>query len=182
MRSKVMKKLELSKAKKAEIDRKLKEIAARVDNTVENLKDTIFEINAAKNVGKALFQSDILLTKRQVEEFMEGLEGGRAKRQAFKDENYPKTTWQQGVFYRFDNSTDYLTRRMFEMGAKQWEEATCVDFKEDKDGEAENSLILIKEDGCWSFVGRHGGEQPLSLGKAAKRSESLHTKLATPLD
>ncbi|KAK6022919.1 astacin, partial [Ostertagia ostertagi] len=187
MRSKVMKKLELSKAKKAEIDRKLKEIAAKVDNTVEKVKSTIFEINAVKNVGKALFQSDILLTKwvarfvsaymmfcgtiasrRQLEEFMEGLEGGRAKRQAFKDENYPQTTWQQGVFYRFDNSTDYLTRKMFEMGAKEWEEATCVDFKEDKDGEAENSLILIKEDGCWSFVGRLGGEQPLSLGKGCE--------------
>ena len=76
-----MKKLQLSNEKKAEIDRKLKvgethiwnhdpvivnlfqEIEERRDDTVEDLKDTIFEINSEKNVGKVLFQSDILLTK-----------------------------------------------------------------------------------------------------------------------
>nr|CCR26658.1 metalloproteinase [Teladorsagia circumcincta] len=169
MRSKVMKKLELSKAKKAEVDRKLKEVEERMDNTVENLKDTIFEINAVKNVGESLFQSDILLTKRQVEEVMDGVEGGRPKRQAFKDQNYPNTTWQQGVFYRFDDSADYYTRKVFEMGTKQWEEATCIDFKEDKEKKAENSIILIKEDGCWSYVGQVGGEQPLSLGDGCEQ-------------
>ncbi|PIO55697.1 astacin [Teladorsagia circumcincta] len=100
---------------------------------------------------------------------MEGVEGGRAKRQAFKDQNYPQTTWQQGVFYRFDDSADYYTKKIFEMGAKQWEEATCIDFKEDKDKKAENSIILIKEDGCWSYVGRVGGEQPLSLGDGCEQ-------------
>ncbi|PIO53515.1 astacin [Teladorsagia circumcincta] len=55
------------------------------------------------------------------------------------------------------------------MGAKQWEEATCIDFKEDKDKKAENSIILIKEDGCWSYVGRVGGEQPLSLGDGCEQ-------------
>ncbi|PIO54716.1 astacin, partial [Teladorsagia circumcincta] len=94
MRSKVMKKLELSKAKKAEIERKLK-----VD----------------------------------------------------------------------DAQTNYYTRKVFEMGTKQWEEATCIDFKEDKEKKAENSIILIKEDGCWSYVGRVGGEQPLSLGEGCEQ-------------
>ncbi|KAK6036279.1 astacin, partial [Cooperia oncophora] len=113
---------------------------------------------------------------------MEGVEG-RAKRQAFKDQAYPNTTWQQGVFYRFDDGVDFITKRIFEKGAKQWEEATCLNFTEDKDKKvhsslknsfvtkwpiddisAENSIVLIKEDGCWSYVGRVGGEQPLSLG------------------
>ncbi|KAK6054879.1 astacin, partial [Cooperia oncophora] len=71
---------------------------------------------------------------------------------------------QQGVFYRFDDGVDFITKRIFEKGAKQWEEATCLNFTEDKDKKAENSIVLIKEDGCWSYVGRVGGEQPLSLG------------------
>ncbi|KAK6052343.1 hypothetical protein COOONC_10155, partial [Cooperia oncophora] len=79
LRSKMMKKLQLSNEKKAEIDRKLKEIEERRDDTVEDLKDTIFEINSEKNVGKTLFQSDILLTKRQQEEVMEAVEGKSAR-------------------------------------------------------------------------------------------------------
>ncbi|KAK6028896.1 astacin [Ostertagia ostertagi] len=137
MRSKVMKKLELSKLKREEVERKLKEVEARQDDTVENLKDTIYEINADGECRQ------ILIPEMKITLI---------------------TTWQQGVFYRFDNSTDYYTRKMFEMGAKQWEEATCVDFKEDKDKKANDSIVLIKEDGCWSYVGRVGGEQPLSLG------------------
>ncbi|PIO75386.1 hypothetical protein TELCIR_02570 [Teladorsagia circumcincta] len=121
------------KIKTATLSKFKKEIVSKMDNTVEKLKNTIFEINAVKNVGKSLFQSDILLTKKQIEEVMEGVDGSRAKRQAFKDQNYPQTTWQQGVFYRFDDSADYYTKKIFEMGAKQWEEATCIDFKEDKE-------------------------------------------------
>ncbi|KAK6037158.1 hypothetical protein COOONC_25337 [Cooperia oncophora] len=115
LRSKMMKKLQLSNEKKAEIDRKLKEIEERRDDTVEDLKDTIFEINSEKNVGKVLFQSDILLTKRQQEELMEGVEGtsGRSKRQAFKDQAYPNTTWQQGVFYRFDDGVGQFQSFIF---------------------------------------------------------------------
>ncbi|KAK6054878.1 hypothetical protein COOONC_07617 [Cooperia oncophora] len=142
LRSKMMKKLQLSNEKKAEIDRKLKEIEERRDDTVEDLKDTIFEINSGKNVGKVLFQSDILLTKRQQEEVMEAVEGtsARSKRQAFKDQAYPNTTWQQGVFYRFDDGVDFITKRIFEKGAKQWEEATCLNFTEDKD--KKGSLVV----------------------------------------
>ncbi|KAK6056421.1 hypothetical protein COOONC_06072, partial [Cooperia oncophora] len=42
------------------------------------------------------------------------------------------------------------------MGAKQWEDVTCLNFTEDKDKKAENSIVLISEDGCWSYVGRVG--------------------------
>ncbi|KAK6052036.1 astacin [Cooperia oncophora] len=166
VRSKVMKKLELSKVKTAEIQEKLKEVEARRDDSIDNEEDTIFAINAGQNVGRELFQSDILLTKRQLEEVMESVDetGNREKRQAFRNEYYPNTTWTDGIFYRFDASADNHTRRMFVLGAQQWEEASCVNFTEDKDRKAENSIVLIKANGCWSYVGRLGGEQPLSLG------------------
>ncbi|KAK6035346.1 hypothetical protein COOONC_27149 [Cooperia oncophora] len=45
VRSKVMKKLELSKVKTAEIQEKLKEVEARRDDSIDNEEDTIFAIN-----------------------------------------------------------------------------------------------------------------------------------------
>ncbi|KAK6035380.1 hypothetical protein COOONC_27116 [Cooperia oncophora] len=132
LRSKMMKKLQLSNEKKAEIDRKLK---GAETIPLKTRKARYSKINSEKNVGKVLFQSDILLTKRQQEEVMESVEGtsGRSKRQAFKDQAYPNTTWQQGVFYRFDDGVDPYVRRIFQMGAKQWEDVTCLNFTEDKD-------------------------------------------------
>ncbi|KAK5980945.1 Zinc metalloproteinase [Trichostrongylus colubriformis] len=171
IRNKVMDKLrskfKLSKEKKAEIDKKLKEIEERQDDNVEHLEGTVYGINTRNNVGRNLFQSDLLLTKRQTEEIMDSVEddGQRSKRQAFKDAAYPNTTWLGGVvFYRFDESADYFSRKVFEIATRQWQEASCIDFTWDKDNKAENSIVLIKEEGCWSYVGRVGGEQPLSLG------------------
>ncbi|KAK6012995.1 hypothetical protein OSTOST_21827 [Ostertagia ostertagi] len=110
MRSKLMKKLELSKLKKVEVDRKIKEILAKRDDTVEKAINTIFDINAGNNVGQLLYQSDILLTKKQAEEVIESIEGknGQMKRQAFKDDFYPDNNWVDGVFYRFDESIGLL--------------------------------------------------------------------------
>ncbi|KAK5976609.1 Metalloendopeptidase [Trichostrongylus colubriformis] len=100
----------LSKEKKAEIDKKLKEIEDRQDDNVEHLEGT------------------------------------------------------EVVFYRFDESADYFSRSVFEIATRQWQGASCIDFTWENDNKAENSIVSIKEQGCWSYVGRVSGEQPLSLG------------------
>ncbi|XGW24493.1 hypothetical protein V3C99_006147 [Haemonchus contortus] len=175
IRKKTMNKLKLTwQKKKVELESKMKEILARRDNTIEDLKDTIVEINAASNIGKLLFQSDILLTKKQADEVLEAVDGtsGRKKRQAFKDKNYPNTTWLGAqVFYKFDDSADHFTREMFKKGAKQWEDVSCIKFHHDKENKSEHSIVLIKEEGCWSYVGRLGGEQPLSLGVGCEEED-----------
>ncbi|KAK6018080.1 astacin [Ostertagia ostertagi] len=160
MRSKLMKKLELSKLKKVEVDRKIKEILAKRDDTVEKAINTIFDINAGNNVGQLLYQSDILLTKKQAEEVIESIEGknGQMKRQAFKDDFYPDNNWVDGVFYRFDESIDPRTRKIFELSAKQWENATCIDFTEDKEEKEPHFILVLKSEGCFSEVGRVGFE------------------------
>ncbi|VDO47590.1 unnamed protein product [Haemonchus placei] len=77
-----------------------------------------------------------LSLRKQADEVLEAVDGtrDREKRQAFKDKNYPNTTWHGAeVFYKFDYSA------------------------------AEHSIVLMQEEGCWSYGGRLRGEQPLSL-------------------
>ncbi|KAK5973149.1 Zinc metalloproteinase [Trichostrongylus colubriformis] len=158
-----------SKKKQEEIDRKIKEIQTRKDNDTEQLNTTIPQINAKKNVGRSLFQSDVLLTRRQADEVIEDLDdeadNKRVRRQAFKDEYWPNTTWTKGVYYRFNDSADEFTRKMFKLATVHWQEASCIDFYEDTKNQEENVIVVMQEDGCWSYVGKVGGEQPLSLGE-----------------
>ncbi|KAK5979631.1 Metalloendopeptidase [Trichostrongylus colubriformis] len=65
MRSKMWNKLmlRLPKEKNKELEEKLEKIQAKRRNTTNGSKHSIYKINARKNVGQSLFQSDILLTK-----------------------------------------------------------------------------------------------------------------------
>ncbi|VDP08339.1 unnamed protein product [Heligmosomoides polygyrus] len=84
---------------------------------------------------------------------------------------------------------------VFERGAKLWEKDTCIDFRHNPyDLEAlvilgatnfpitavmnfavfaaEDRIKVFVENGCWSYIGRVGGEQELSLGRGC---EHVHT-------
>ncbi|KAJ1370890.1 Astacin (Peptidase M12A) [Parelaphostrongylus tenuis] len=90
-------------------------------------------INEENGVGNALFQGDIVLTKLQADEMLADVEeslGHRSKRQAYRDEKYPKTLWSDGINYVFWNATN-SARRVFKKAAVIWSENTCIDFKED---------------------------------------------------
>ncbi|KAJ1357267.1 Astacin (Peptidase M12A), partial [Parelaphostrongylus tenuis] len=80
-----------------------------------------------------------LVFRKQADEIMEDIEdngGNRRKRQAFVDENYPKTIWSNGMTYAFWNSS-----------------------------KPEGDRVMVVESvGCWSHIGRIGGQQLLSLG------------------
>ncbi|KAJ1346497.1 Astacin (Peptidase M12A) [Parelaphostrongylus tenuis] len=80
-----------------------------------------------------------LVFRKQADEIMEDIEdngGNRRKRQAFLDENYPKTIWSNGMTYAFWNSS-----------------------------KPEGDRVMVVESvGCWSHIGRIGGQQLLSLG------------------
>ncbi|KAE9416756.1 hypothetical protein Angca_010289, partial [Angiostrongylus cantonensis] len=63
-------------------------------------------------------------------------------------------------------------KKCFKMGVQVWKESTCVDFTEDKN--AQDKIIVVKEGGCWSDVGRLGGDQFLSLDKGCEEMHSVH--------
>ncbi|XGW10941.1 hypothetical protein V3C99_012441, partial [Haemonchus contortus] len=64
--------------------------------------------------------------------------GTRSKRQAYKDEHYPSTLWSEGVNYYFDETA------------------------------TKDTIKVFAGDGCFSWVGRLGGEQNVSLGKGCE--------------
>ncbi|KAK6745418.1 hypothetical protein RB195_011878 [Necator americanus] len=166
MGDKIKKTLELSAEMTADLVKRTKNIRRIRRSKVEGEEGPIDEINKKTGIRKYLFQGDIVLNRVQEEEIVNDIEEAsakRTKRQAYKDKNYPSTLWSDGVAYYFGADTPPKTKRIFKKAAKAWEENTCIDFREDE--EAEDRLYVYPEDGCWSFVGRDGGEQALSLGK-----------------
>ncbi|KAE9415876.1 hypothetical protein Angca_010293, partial [Angiostrongylus cantonensis] len=53
-------------------------------------------------------------------------------------------------------------QKIFKNAVKVWSDATCVDFVEDKN--AQDKVVVVKGTGCFSNIGRIGGDQLLCLG------------------
>ncbi|VDP17002.1 unnamed protein product [Heligmosomoides polygyrus] len=170
MKKKLMDKLTLSPEAKAAFEEKMKRLLSIKKDRIQAVGDSIGEINLNKNVSELLYQGDIVLTQIQADEITADIEeeaSSRAKRQAFRDKNYPRTTWQNGVYYFFDSNASPLVKSVFRKATEEWRKDTCIDFYESSTGP--NKIRVFMEDGCWSYVGRTGGEvQDLSLGQGCE--------------
>ncbi|EPB80322.1 astacin [Ancylostoma ceylanicum] len=171
MKDKIKKTLQLSPQMIASLKERLARLRPIEHVHVHEAGDTIDEINENSKVGEYLFQSDIILTDQQFEEVEEDVEEetsgvNRTKRQAFRDRRYPRTIWPSGVNYYFDYSASEKVRSVFRKGAKEWEKDTCINMKEDST--ANDKIRVFAENGCWSYVGRIGGKQDLSLGRGCE--------------
>ncbi|VDM64889.1 unnamed protein product [Angiostrongylus costaricensis] len=149
---------------------------------IQPMGDTIEEVNHNSKVDAALFQGDMVLTKKQAEELMGDIKanrGNRNKRQAFRDSRYPKTLWTNGnVYFSYGSNAcssslmflfapkSEAAKRVFEKAAYMWSTETCIAFGESST--ATDRIELIKNGGCWSHVGRIGGVQALSLGQGCE--------------
>ncbi|KJH41975.1 astacin [Dictyocaulus viviparus] len=122
------------------------------NDQIEHMGDTIEEVNEYSKIDTALFQGDMILTKRQAEEVIEGIEAVKnniTKRQAYVDRRYPQTLWpNKHVYYTFYRNA---TR---------------------------DRIVVFKEVGCWSHVGRIGGPQGLSLGSGCESVGTAAHELA----
>ncbi|KAK6726178.1 hypothetical protein RB195_004479 [Necator americanus] len=165
MRKQAKAELALSPEKREEFEKLAKNVALIQKNHVQKSGDSISEINENTGMGELLFQGDIVLTEPQADELVESFEhegGNRTKRQAFKDRNYPRTLWADGVNYFFDPSATPSMRSVFVKATKEWSKNTCIDFRENR--QAPNRIRLFKENGCWSYIGNLNRQQELSLG------------------
>ncbi|KIH63606.1 astacin [Ancylostoma duodenale] len=137
LRERIKAKLTLSPARKALLGEILKHITHVKKDRIQEKGDSIEEINENSDIGELLYQGDIVLTHQQAQEIVEDIEGDkedRAKRQAFRNRNYPRTLWSNGVYYYFHRNA------------------------------TPDKIRVFKEKGCWSYIGRIGGQQDLSLG------------------
>ncbi|KAK6018276.1 astacin, partial [Ostertagia ostertagi] len=167
MKEKVLKTLELSPAMMKSLQERLKKLRPFKNDKLHEMGDTITDVNKNSQVDQYLYQGDMLLTEEQADEIVEDIEdqvagGNRTKRQAFKDHKYPKTLWSQGVNYYFHDMASKQMKSVFVKGAKWWEKDTCINFTENRS--AEDRIMVFPQKGCWSNIGKIGGEQKISLG------------------
>ncbi|PIO65087.1 shTK domain protein [Teladorsagia circumcincta] len=115
------------------LQERLKKLRPIKNDKVQEVGDTITEVNENSQVDQYLYQGDVVLTEEQADEIVEDIEdevagGNRTKRQAFKDHRYPKMLWSHGVNYYFHNLASRELRSVFTKGAKLWEKDTCINF------------------------------------------------------
>ncbi|KAK6055816.1 astacin [Cooperia oncophora] len=161
MKDKVLKTLELTPKMMKSLEERLKCHPERIEfcrdcDPSRRIKsqregDSITEVNEYSQVGKDLYQSDMVLTEEQAEEIVQDIEDevageNRAKRQAFKDHRYPNMLWSEGVNYYFHKLASREMRSSFEKGAKLWEQDTCINFTRNPFGEKTLKLIFLALD------------------------------------
>ncbi|KAK5981776.1 Zinc metalloproteinase, partial [Trichostrongylus colubriformis] len=167
LKGKMLKALQLTSAMAKSLGERLKKWLPFKRDRVRTNGDNINEINAHGNVSRIFYQGDIGLSENQSKEVIEDIEelsnsSSRAKRQAFKDIFHPQGLWKQGVNFFFHSSATDAMKNAFLKAAKWWEKDTCIDFIENEN--AYDRIMVFKQDGCWSSVGKKGGLQRLSLG------------------
>ncbi|XP_066928065.1 zinc metalloproteinase nas-4-like [Clytia hemisphaerica] len=122
-------------------------------------------INLEKAEDGYLFEGDMVMSKQDIEQ---SLAGGPSKESenlfGLSKSQYKR--WPNGVVpYTLDSSiSNTLWRKSSVRKAmKQWEEKTCVRFVERTD--QKDYVEFFADFGkCYSYVGRTGGKQRISLG------------------
>ncbi|KAK0424471.1 hypothetical protein QR680_008680 [Steinernema hermaphroditum] len=116
-----------------------------------------------------LFESDIVLTSRQMKAIVLAEAERRDKRRRKHRRNKRKVItgsvyrWpkNKAIPYQFKES-DPEWRRLIRSALDLWESETCVRFQEGAPGH--DRLEFFKGSGCYSSVGRTGGKQVISIG------------------
>ncbi|KAL3077921.1 hypothetical protein niasHS_013450 [Heterodera schachtii] len=114
-----------------------------------------------------LFESDILLTSRQMKAIVLAeaeRKSGERKRRKRKVITGSAYRWPKGqpIPYSFRES-DRKWRQTIQTGLNLWEAETCLRFRQ-SDGFAKDRIEFIRGSGCYSSVGRVGGTQKVSIG------------------
>ncbi|KJH43801.1 CUB domain protein [Dictyocaulus viviparus] len=143
------------------------------------------EYSVNRRILSKVFESDLVLTKPQMDEVIETFQSrisGRLPRKrrnaAIIGENF---LWPNAVIpYEFkDNNTEW--RRVIRRGMQKWQKETCIRFI--KRTTEKDYVMFFKGGGCYSNVGRTGGRQYVSIGYGCeggnfmKRSDIMQTDI-----
>ncbi|KAK5964773.1 Zinc metalloproteinase [Trichostrongylus colubriformis] len=124
------------------------------------------EYNANRRILSKVFESDLILTKPQMDEVMENFNAritGRRRKRRNAAIIGKKFRWPNAVIpYEFKDGNNTEWKKLIWRGMKEWQRETCIRFKE-RTNETDYA-IFFKGAGCYSNVGRTGGRQYISIG------------------
>ncbi|KRY92598.1 Zinc metalloproteinase nas-34, partial [Trichinella pseudospiralis] len=136
---------------------------AGFSETTANAYFQFMENNPEENSN--LFEGDILLTVEQ----MKAIE-----KKIFKNSSDAHTLrgmvtgnafsrWKRTIPYSINTRSGVNTNAV-ERGIKQWEKITCLKFVRQDNHPTGDYMEFFKGSGCYSYVGKIGGKQPISIG------------------
>lgn len=109
--------------------------------------------------GWTLYQGDIILDYR-TRLLIRG--GHIRRRRAVK--KLEVSRWPNGeIPYVVDKDLAPKTKKEIRKALRHWKRKTCLHFRHKRDGDVDY-IRFVDELGCWSYVGRAGGEQKVSIG------------------
>ncbi|KRY20781.1 Zinc metalloproteinase nas-34 [Trichinella patagoniensis] len=130
---------------------------------MENVRNATLQTNPEENSN--LFEGDILLTVEQ----MKVMEKKIFKNSSDADTLRGMVTgnafsrWKRTIPYSINTRSGVDTNAV-ERGIKQWEKITCLKFVRQDNHPTGDYMEFFKGSGCYSYVGKIGGKQPISIG------------------
>lgn len=131
--------------------------------TVGNLEGR--DITYNKVDGLNVWEGDILLTDEQLQSA--GV-SDRGTISTVSSHVWPNKT----LVWKFKNGLDQATKDKWNAAIAHWQAVTDVEFKV-RTSEA-NYVQVIKGSGCYSYIGRIGGRQDLSIGSGCSTGNAIH--------
>jgi hypothetical protein len=123
-----------------------------------HIGDELQEIHYEIKNGLAIHQGDIVLGR--IEDLSPAQRGEDGVTEAAVK---PDMLWHDGVVpYVFDDGLPQAARDAFLAAVAHWEQNTVLRFVPHQ-GQGDY-IRVVHQSGCWSFIGRTGGEQLLSIG------------------
>ncbi|KRX63487.1 Zinc metalloproteinase nas-37 [Trichinella sp. T9] len=123
-----------------------------------------------------LFQTDVMLSKSDIEILSDELLHDKQHKKSSSSTRSGiiknlNNRWPTVIPYKFesnatveDEKNSPVNESQVELGLKWWEEHTCLTFvRNDNPSEDTDYLSFIDDVGCWSYIGKQGGRQEISL-------------------
>ncbi|XP_051579560.1 hatching enzyme 1.2-like isoform X2 [Myxocyprinus asiaticus] len=137
-----------------------KKISEETDNSIERDKPVSAIIEANKHAGQGLDGAVIIFGDIAVATGLQNADPCTAHGCKWKRDRNGKVY----VPYIISNQYSPEEKGVIEKGLKSFEESTCIQFMPHR-GQSDYIHIMSKS-GCFSYLGRQGGEQVVSLARA----------------
>lgn len=132
-----------------------------------------------------LFEGDMFLTREQRYKAEHGMnvDVEHVDRRKRGSSTRSRHLWQGGVLVYSINTnlvSNSLAMRAIRAGMNEWQTKTCIRFKQ-RTNERDYVYFTSKDRGCYSYVGKIGGSQPINLERRCWSSGIVAHEIAHAL-